>query len=83
MNGNSGTLDSTSLLLAMYCDEIMHKEYPNNKNKEILQEIKQTKVELIISVFRYLHAKDTFEAHYRRFLSSRLINKKSESFDQE
>jgi hypothetical protein len=36
MNVNSGTSDSTSLLLAIYCDEIMHKEYPNNKNKEII-----------------------------------------------
>ena len=38
---------------------------------------------MIISVFRYLNAKDIFEAHYTKFLSRRLINKKSENNQME
>lgn len=61
----------------------MQKEHASGKYKELLVEIKKTKIELIIGLFRHLQAKDTFEAHYTKYLSKRLIHKKSESNDQE
>jgi hypothetical protein len=57
----------------------MQKEHHLSKNKDELAEIKMIKFDLIINVFRYIHAKDIFEAHYTKFLSKRLISKRSES----
>lgn len=73
--------NKSAQLLALYIDCMMSKEHPHSKKKELVQSIKQTKIDLIISVFRFLHSKDMFEESYNRYLSKRLIHKKSESYD--
>lgn len=61
----------------------MQKYNPSSKSKVLKKEIKSVKYEAIISVFRYLSAKDIFEAYFTKYLSERLIKRKSESWDEE
>lgn len=63
----------------MFIDKIRQKENPFSKSKVFVKELKMIKPELIISVFRYLTAKDTFEIFFTKYLSNRLIQRKSES----
>ena len=61
----------------------MQKNNISSKRKQLKKDIKNVKYETIINVFRYIHAKDTFEAYFTKYLSERLIKRKSESWDEE
>lgn len=60
-------------MMAIFLDKIMQKENPNSKSRALIKEIKKIRPELIVSVFRYLSAKDTFEMYFTKYLSNRLI----------
>ena len=45
-------------------NEMLKKDNSSGRMKELVAEVKETKIELIISIFRYLIAKDTFEKYY-------------------
>ncbi len=70
-------------IIAMFIDKVRQKENNLSKSKSFTKELKLIKPELIISVFRYLTAKDTFEVFFVKYLSNRLIERKSESHEDE
>lgn len=76
---NQGKDKNSPYLVANYMNEMLKKDHSTGRMKELVHELKKTKVELIISVFRYLLAKDSFEKYFNSFLSDRLINKMSEN----
>ena len=49
----------------------------------MIKKVKSTKYEVIISVFRYLASKDSFENYYTKYLSQRLLQRKCESKENE
>ena len=49
-----------------------------DKKHQLYTQLKSFSDDLLISVFRYILAKDAFEIFYSNFLSKRLIHKKSE-----
>jgi hypothetical protein len=65
--------EQSANILAMFMDKIMQKENALSKSKALVKELKGTKPELIISLFRYLTAKDVFEQYFTKYLSNRLI----------
>ncbi|CDW72810.1 cullin-4b isoform 2 [Stylonychia lemnae] len=75
--------EQSSNYLAIFIDKLMQKDNVSSKNKQLRRDIKRVKHETIINVFRYLHSKDTFEAFFTKYLSERLIKRKSESWDEE
>ena len=48
-----------------------------------MKEVRNTKPELSVSLFRYFAAKDTFENYYTKFLAQRLLQRKIESWEKE
>jgi len=67
----------------MFIDRVLQKINPSSKSTALLSEIKKFKSDLILSVFRFINAKDTFEQFFTKHLCNRLIQKRSESTDAE
>ena len=75
--------DTSARFVATFVHKTMQKEDAHSKSKEVMMLIKAAKYEIIVSIFRYLRSKDTFENFYTKFLSERLLKKRSESHDKE
>eukprot|EP00347_Sterkiella_histriomuscorum_P008775 403343805 len=75
--------DKSANQIALFIDKLMQKENVTSSHKSLKKEISGVKHDTIISLFRYLSAKDTFEVFFTKYLCERLIKRKSESWDEE
>lgn len=73
---NSCTESAESI--SMYVDKLIRKEFKGSTDDEI-----ETKLDAVMTLFRYLHEKDVFEKYYKIHLSKRLLESKSANSDAE
>lgn len=70
--------DDASELLAKYCDMLLRKGKTKMEGDDL-----DAKLKSLVTVFRYLDAKDIFQKFYSKFLARRLIYQTSVSDDSE
>ncbi|KAF4652944.1 Cullin-4A, partial [Perkinsus chesapeaki] len=60
-------------LLAKYCDDSIGSYVRNMKNALTAEEV-EARMDSVMTLFRFISAKDIFEAHYKNDLGRRLLN---------
>lgn len=60
MNGSSDISNQTSCLLAKYCDDLLRQ----SKSVQLSDEDIATQLDRVLSVFKFLHAKDFFKVRF-------------------
>ena len=68
---NAGAQNLPAKLLARRVDEVLREERPRS------EEDLEGQVERIMAIFRYIAAKDAFEAFYKKDLAKRLLQQRS------
>lgn len=64
--------------ISLFVDKLLRKDFKGNSDDEI-----ESKLDSVMTLFRYLHEKDVFERYYKLHLSKRLLHSKSTSSDAE
>lgn len=64
--------------ISLYVDKLLRKDFKTTSDDEI-----DTKLDSIMTLFRYLNEKDVFERYYKQHLTKRLLHAKTVSSDAE
>lgn len=64
--------------VSLYVDKLLRKDFKGSSDDEI-----DVKLERIMTLFRYLNDKDTFQRYYQQHLTKRLLYNKASSSDVE
>lgn len=64
--------------ISLYLDKLLRKDFRTCSDEEV-----ETKLNSVMTLFRFLNEKDVFERYYKLHLTKRLLNVKSASTDAE
>lgn len=64
--------------LSLYVDKLLRKDFKGSSDDEV-----ESKLDSVMTLFRYLHEKDAFQRYYQQHLTKRLLHTKAVSSDAE
>lgn len=64
--------------ISLYVDKLLRKDFRSSSDDEI-----ESKLDSVMTLFRYLHEKDVFERYYKLHLTKRLLHARTASSDAE
>lgn len=64
--------------ISLYVDKLLRKDLKSSSDDEV-----ESKLDAVMTLFRYLHEKDVFERYYKLHLTKRLLHSRTTSSDAE